>query len=108
MIRHLVYLLLGFGLATGASAADFAMVQIEEAAEVSRLELQPGAGDGTYIYARVCDQCEMLSLRIGDDTEVFRRRSPITMASATRLRGIGATVLFDPKTNDVTRIIFWR
>lgn len=107
MTRRLFITLAALTLPLALQAAD-SIVLVEEAAEVSRLELQPGSGDGTRIYARICDHCEMLSLRIGQGTSVFRRKTPITLTQATQLRGVGATVLFDPQTRDITRIIFWR
>ena len=108
MMKSLALALLVLAVPVAAQAVNPPIVLVEEAAEVMRLELQPGAGEGTRIYARICDQCEMLNLRISENTTVFRRKTPITLRDATQLRGIGATVLFDPDTKDITRIIFWR
>ena len=108
MMKLLAFALIVVAAPIGAHGANPPIVLVEEAAEVSRLELQPGAGDGTRIYARICDQCQLLNLRISENTRVFRRKTPITLRDATQLRGIGATVLFDPQSKDITRIIFWR
>ncbi len=83
------------------------LINVEEAAEIERLEiLSQGSGAGV-IYGRICDACELLRLSVGADTRIVRQRNTLTLAEAAALRGKGATVLFDPVTRKVTRIIFW-
>lgn len=94
-------------LVTTMAAEASIVQQVEEGAEVARLDLRlNGAGEG-QIYARVCDQCEMLTLTVNAKTLAFVRKRPVSLAEAERRRGEGATVLFDPKSRIVTRIVFW-
>ncbi len=84
------------------------LVNLEEAAEVESLELRlDSSGSGT-VYARACDYCDLLALRVNSRTEVRRGRALISLEEAGRVRDTGATVLFDPATLQVTRIIFWK
>ncbi len=107
-MKILAILYFAFAMPGLALGADFFMAGVEEGAEVSLLELDASTGEGTRIYTKLCDYCEQLTLRISDDTQFFRRQTPISMGAATKLRGIGATVHFNPETRDVTRIVFWR
>lgn len=92
-------------LATGAQAAT--LINLEEAAEVQELRINKLSAASGYVYARICDQCELLRLQIDASSRIQRNRQPLDLEQAFALRGKGATVLFDPATRTVTRILYW-
>ncbi|MBT8132011.1 MAG: hypothetical protein KJO35_07065 [Gammaproteobacteria bacterium] len=97
-------LLLVFGM-TNSTAKT--LINLEEAAEVSKLQLRLNNSGAALIYARICDTCPMLTLRASESTQITRGNRAIRLADAVALKNKGATVLFDPSTLQVTRILFW-
>lgn len=83
------------------------LINLEEAAEVENLRIYTEGAAAGHVYARVCDACELLKLRIDATTRIVRSRQALGLASAAALSGKGATVLFDPRTQKVTRILYW-
>ena len=104
-MSRLIFALLLAGSAAAASAANTYFELIEYAAEVERLEL--ATSPVQLLYARRCDESPMLALSVGPDSQVFDGKSRITLAAAARFTNRGGTVLFEPQTRRVTRIIFW-
>lgn len=91
----------------GAAAHADTLINLEEAAEVQDLRINRDGPASGHVYARICDQCELLRLRIDSDSRIQRARQPLALDDAALLRGKGATVLFDPVTQKVTRILYW-
>lgn len=83
------------------------LINLEEAAEVTQLQIRIDGSGGSRIYARICDNCELLALRADSSTRIERARQRISLQQAADLKNKGATVLFDPATLRVTRIIYW-
>lgn len=83
------------------------LINLEEAAEIEELRINADGASSAYIYARICDGCELLKLRLDNGSRILRARQSLTIADAVALRGKGATVLFDPQTMTVTRILYW-
>lgn len=90
----------------GVAMASPPLVNVEEAAEVTRLQLQWQGNENAVVYARVCDHCELLRLSVDADTIVERDGTRLSLDDARSQRG-GATVVFIPQTRRVTRIAFW-
>ena len=59
------------------------------------------------VYTRICDECELLVLRADNRTRVQRGRALLSLEQAAEVNDKGATVLFDPSSLRITRIIFW-
>ena len=95
---------LAISLNTGVTET---LVNIEEAAEVTRLKIRLDGPSTSRIYARICDNCELLTLRADSNTQILRGRTRLSLDQAASIKDKGATVLFNPTTLQVTRIIFW-
>ncbi len=106
MNKLLIGLVTVLAIATNTGVTG-TLINIEEAAEVSRLELQLDSPTAGRIYARICDNCELLTLRADSNTRIERGRARLSLDQAAGLRGKGATVLFNPNTLKITRILFW-
>ncbi|MEL7449661.1 MAG: hypothetical protein AAFN78_10655 [Pseudomonadota bacterium] len=91
-----------------AQAGRGELINLEEAAEVSDLSLSILSNNTATVYARICDQCELLSLQVSERTEIRRGAQRMTLQEAAGIIKAGATVLFDPKTLEVTRILYWQ
>lgn len=94
-------------LAMSGLAHSATLINLEEAAEVSDLRINTDGVASGFVYARICDACELLKLRLGNDSRILRKRQPLHLDDAQALRGKGATVMFDPQTLKITRIIYW-
>ena len=94
-------------LCAASSAWAGTIINLEEAAEIEKLEILTQGTSAGVIYGRICDACELLRLSVDAGTTITRQRTFISLDQAAALRGQGATVLFDPATRKVTRIIFW-
>ena len=103
--------ILALGIAALAiSVTDLAaetLINIEEAAEMTSFKLQLDGKTSGRVYARVCDECELLTLRADNATRIERGRARISLEQASAIDEKGATVLFDPSSLRITRIIFW-
>ena len=106
MIRLLggIAVILAISVNTGTSGT---LINIEEAAEVTNLQLRLDGSERSLIYARICDECELLTLRADSKTLIKRGQTRLSLEQAAGLRDKGATVLFNPTNFKVTRIIFW-
>lgn len=105
MNRLLTALLATFALCSAANTET--LINLEEAAEVEDLRINIDGGSSAYIYARICDACELLKLRLDGNSRIRRGRQALGVADAAALRGKGATVLFNPQTLQITRILYW-
>ncbi|MEO0975372.1 MAG: hypothetical protein AAFX85_19965 [Pseudomonadota bacterium] len=102
--------LLGLGLsliaATGAQAVEASYMKVvEHAAESAFLDLSLNTSTSGTIRAKRCDHCKELRLQVTADTIVVQGNTKITLIDADQNRHLGATVLFDPETMIVTRIL---
>ena len=93
--------------AAATASGDTTVINLEEAAEIEELEILTQGTSAGVIYGRICDDCELLRLNVGAGTRITRQRTVLTLEQAAAVRDKGATVLFDPATRNVTRIIFW-
>lgn len=93
-------------LVSGTVVSDPLLLNVEEAAEVSQLQIQQQSADSGVIYARICDYCERLRLTVDAQTQITRRGARLTLEQA-RAVNAGATVMFEPRSGRVTRISFW-
>jgi len=96
--------MLAIGINTGVTET---LINIEEAAEVSALVMHLDSPAAGRIFARVCDDCELLTLRANSKTRIKRGQKFLSLDQAAALKAKGATVLFNPSTLRITRIIFW-
>lgn len=103
LIRILIIALLT--LAAPAQAALPVPQIAEEAAEVEGLALRLVSATSGSITVRICDYCEYLTLRVESSTRAFHGKQPISLREAEKMTDIPATVLFDPKSGVVTRIL---
>ncbi|MBT8135969.1 MAG: hypothetical protein KJO54_03040 [Gammaproteobacteria bacterium] len=94
-------------LSLSATAAAGTLINLEEAAEVMALSLQLNGKSSARVYARICDDCELLALQADASTRIERGRSLLSLEQAAQLKDRGATVLFDPATLRITRILYW-
>ena len=81
------------------------MKVVEHAAESSFLDLSLTSSTSGTIRAKRCDYCKELTLQVTADTLVVQGNTKITLIDADQNRYLGATVLFDPETMTVTRIL---
>ena len=95
---------LAIGINTGVTDT---LINVEEAAEITSLQLRLDSPGTSRIFARICDNCELLTLRANSKTLIQRGQSRLSLDQAAKLKDKGATVLFNPTTLQVTRIIFW-
>ena len=94
-------------LSSAALAAPRTLRAIEDAAETIPLDLALTAPDAGRINARLCDRCELLTLRVDGDTAVFLRGARTTLQAASERSARGATVIFDRESRLVKRIVLW-
>ena len=95
-------------LACGAAlAAPHTLRTIEEAAESPALDLSMSSSTEGRVLARLCDDCEILTLRVNADTAVLYHGGQASLQVAKDRAAQGATVFFDPKTLVVKRIVLW-
>ncbi len=96
-------------LVPALSHADRAstMRHLEYAAETQSLDIFVVNDSTARINARRCDYCELLTLNVTPQSVILMQGTRMTVRDAERLRNDGATVLFDPETLEVTRILLW-
>ena len=94
------------GLLCAGSAAQF-MEAREFAAELEQVEFGSAPTTGGLIFVKRCDQCSQQGVTFRAQTQYFDGDRQITAVAAEKLSGRGATVLFDPESRFVSRVIFW-
>ena len=94
------------GLMCAGVSAQF-MEAKEFAAELDQVEFGNAPTSGGTIFVKRCDQCTSLAVTFRAQTRFFDGDRPITAAKAEQIVDRGATVLFDPDSRDVVRVIFW-
>jgi hypothetical protein len=81
------------------------IILIEEAMETKSLQIslneRTGAG---IIVGKICDQCDEIQVQITHETRAYHGGVEVPLASAKARLGRDATVFFDMKTKQVTRI----
>ena len=80
---------------------------VEDAAESSALDISLSSDTEGEILARLCDRCELLTLRVNADTAVFLHGARVGLRVAAERRAQGATVIFDRERRVVKRIVLW-
>lgn len=103
MGRLIACLMLTPLLALGAAPAFFEVT--EHGAECESLDLLLTSANSGIVRVRRCDDCPLMQLEVTADTRVYQAGALITLADADNNRDLGATVLFDPETGRVTRIL---
>ena len=107
-IRILAAGYLALLLASVAQAAGPRTLRVlEEAAESSLLDISLSTDSDGRVLARLCDSCELLTLSVNESTQVFLGGAPATLRMAVENRARGATVIFDPESRVVKRILLW-
>lgn len=101
----IVAVLLALGPAR--AAAEGGLRHLEYAAEAESLDIFVVDDSRARINARRCDYCELLTLTVDAQTRILMDGVQVTVQDAERVRNDGATVLFDPETRRVTRILLW-
>ncbi len=96
-------------LAPALSHADrtSTLRHLEYAAETESLDIFVVNDSNARINARRCDYCELLTLTVTPQSVILMQGTRMSVRDAERLRNDGATVLFDPETLEVTRILLW-
>lgn len=90
-----------------AGQASATLEHVEYAAEAESLDIFVVDDANGRINARRCDFCELLTLTVTPNTRILLDGRPVGVLDAERYRNDGATVLFDPETREVTRILLW-
>ena len=90
-----------------ALAGPHTLRTIEEAAESPSLDLSLTSSTEGRVLARLCDYCEVLTLRVNAETAVLSHGARADLQVAKDRAARGATVFFDPKTLVVKRIVLW-
>lgn len=103
---HKLAIAFACGLLCAVSAAQF-MDAREFAAELERVEFGNAPTTGGLIFVKRCDQCSQQGVTFHTQTQYFDGDRQITALTAEKLTGRGATVLFDPESKIVSRVIFW-
>lgn len=103
---HKLALILACILFSASATAQFMQAK-EFAAELEHVEFGNAPSTNSLIFVKRCDQCPRLGVTFRTQTQYFDGTRPITAAAAENLAGRGATVLFDPDSRYVTRVIFW-
>ncbi|MBT8132046.1 MAG: hypothetical protein KJO35_07245 [Gammaproteobacteria bacterium] len=83
------------------------LINIEQAAEISNLTLRLNNQGIARISTRICDQCELITLQADASASIKRGQTHLSLQQAATLKNKGATVIYNPATLQVTRIIFW-
>ncbi len=79
----------------------------EHAAEILNLDLGNAPSTNGLIYVRRCDSCNQVGVSFRAQTRFYDGKRPISAVAAEALAGRGATVLYEPGSRYVTRVIFW-
>ncbi len=79
----------------------------EYAAELNNVEFGSAPTTNSLIFVKRCDQCSRLGVSFRAQTQFFDGKRSITAVAAEKLTGRGATVLFDPDSRYISRVIFW-
>jgi len=91
----------------GATANAQFMEIKEYAAELATTKFGKAPTTGGLIYVKRCDGCPTMGVTFRAQTQFLDGKRSITAVAAERLSNRGATLLFDPKTRYVTRVIYW-
>jgi len=102
IIHTLFYLTLLMLPLTGQ--AEFLM--IEDAIESESLQININDSLDGYVITRQCSTCPKLRFTIDKTTQAVKRGKVIHLHQANQLNGKFATIIFDPKTKLVKRIIW--
>ena len=96
-------------LACGAvlAAPHHTLRAVEEAAESPVLDISLTSSTAGRVLARLCDGCEILTLRVTSETAVLYQGARADLQVAKDRAAQGATVFFDPKSLVVRRIVLW-
>lgn len=81
-------------------------VAVEEAIELKPSVYYLGKSLNGKIYAKRCDNCEVLKLTITPKTRAFVANKEVILSSRVSSTVKPELTLYDPKTNKVTRL-FW-
>jgi hypothetical protein len=92
-------------LSFATHAAPHTLRVVEDAAETIPLDLALTAPEAGRINARLCDSCELLTLRVVADTAVFLHGARTTLQAASERSARGATVIFDRESRVVRRAV---
>lgn len=93
--------------AGSASGAPRTLKMAEEAAESPALDIDLASSTAGRVNAKLCDQCETLTLAIDAGTVVFLHGARVPLQMAEDRKAQGATVFFDRQTMIVKRIVLW-
>ncbi len=91
----------------GAAASAQLMEMKEYAAELATPEFGKAPTTGGLIYVKRCDGCPTMGVTFRAQTQFKDGKRTITAVAAEQLSDRGATLLFDPITRYVTRVIYW-
>jgi hypothetical protein len=89
------------------SAGPRVLRAIEQAAESRALDISLSSDTDGRVLARLCDQCELLTLRVDAETAVYLDGARASLRTAVERRAQGATVVYDPEQRVVKRILLW-
>ncbi len=82
------------------------ILMIEDAIEAESLQININDSLDGYVIARQCSTCPKVKLKIDKTTQAIKRGKVIHLHQANQLNGKFATIIFDPKTKLVKRIIW--
>lgn len=87
-----------------AASAGPKMVRVEEALELSSLDITLDSTLNGYIRGKMCDTCKTIRVVITPETIAMHKRQVVPLIEAKKRAGKPAFVIFDPKTMIVKRI----
>jgi len=87
-----------------ASVFSKPVVMVEEAIESESLSIKISKDLTGIVRGRVCDRCEVIVVKITPDTKLFIEGKPVALSKAASRSGKPGTVVFNIKTQQVTKI----
>lgn len=87
----------------GLSYAE--IINNEEAVEVSEIQKMGGKTSG-YFIVQQCKTCEQLKLQLDSNSRAYKNGKQVSIEEVPVFSKIAITVLYDPKTKKVTRVIW--
>lgn len=93
--------------ATGSKTFAQFMEAKEYSAEIDSVDFGNAPTAGGLVYVKRCDQCAVTGVTFHSQTRFFDGDRVISADAAEKLGQRGATLLFDPETRYVTRVVYW-
>ncbi len=87
-------------------AGQAEILMLEDAIESESLQISINDSLDGYVITKQCSTCPKLKLKIDRTTQAIKQGKVIHLHQANQLNGKYATIIFDPRTKLVKRIIW--